>query len=1445
MASSRVRSSTAPATDPTAAEPRTLSHRGSVVVALLAVLLCFLQAPGQIAPDTKLDLTADPVGFLRRAAHLWSPDAPMGQVQNQAYGYFFPHGTFFALGDLLGLPGWTVQRLWWALLLTVGFLGVVRLAEALRIGSPASRLLAAAAFVFAPRVLTTVGSISSETLPMMLAPWVLVPMVRALDGAGRAPHPLWQSALRSAVPVALMGAVNAVATLAATGVAAVWLAAGMFAADRAGLRRRLRFAGWWLAGLAAACLWWLVPLLMLSTVSPPFLDFIESSRVTTQWTSLTEVLRGTDAWTPFVSDERAAGAVLVTEPAAVVATGLLAAAGLAGLTMSRLPFRGRLITILIVGLLAICVGYTGALGSPIAEQVQVFLDGAGAPLRNVHKFDPLLRLPLALGLAHLLARVPVPLTAAGWRAVNASAAAQRRVAAALLLTAATLAAGTLAWTGGIAPPGSYRAIPDYWRQSADWIAADQHGRTAPARTLVVPGAPFADQLWGMTRDEPMQALAQTPWAVRDAIPLTPPGAIRALDAVQRELAAGRGSPGLAATLAGQGVGYLVLRADLDPDSSRSARPLLVAQALRESPGITVARTFGPPTSPSSPPGFVTDNGLRPPLPAITVYRVSGAEGGTGPRLTDLNTMPRVAGGPEAIAAINDARTRAGRPALGPSLLRADAQRAGLGDGSGVILTDTPVARETDFGRVDDHSSAIRAADDPRLTKNAAADYPVDGQPAVTAQWLLDDQPDRVRVRTSGSAADATAPGQTSPAAAAAAAFDGDPDTAWVSRGLQSAVGQRLTVEFAQPQRNLALNLTTARTVGPEVTSILVSTDAGSVVVRDVEAGDPVRVVLPSGATERVEIRAIAVTGGGPGNQFALADVGLEQLPAGGGAPAPLRIRQAVVLPEAGTGPVSGWVLGSGLPGRPQCMGDDDGRMRCAPGLGLTAETPGLFGRTLWVPQPETVTPSVVLRPKPGAALGELLAVFGRIAVTGPAAVSDPRGNAGAMVDGDPGTAWIAPEPTDRESARPELTVSLPQPSRVTGLRLTAPDGYPAAPTRVEVDLGTGVQKRTVGADGVVDLDPAVTDSLTLTVTGTADLLDRNDLGFTTRAPAGISELTVFGAGQAAAPDADRPVHIGCDTDADGPLGLGLSVSGRLVRLQLNTTAGALRSGEPVVATACPGAPVELAAGAQELVVNPGSAFSVDSVELSIAGGAEPQPVTGGAGPEVHAWSATERRVEVPAAAGDRVLSIPESTNSGWRARLGGTELEPVVVDGWQQGWVIPAGAAGTVVLDYPLDGPYRWSLLIGLVLVAALLVGARWPTRRRGPDPLPPARPGPRRLLIAAAGALAAGWLLTGWWGLLIALAGAGAVGVLHRRHRVVAAFGLMTAATLLLATGPWDSGHPYAGDDAAPQLLAYLSVVTVVAAAPVPGRWRKRRIAAPPDGPAGHDGTVPPSRSP
>ncbi|MCV7017070.1 alpha-(1-_3)-arabinofuranosyltransferase [Mycolicibacterium aichiense] len=1398
-----------------------LSRRWLSCVFLVALVLCFAQSPGLISPDTKLDLTANPLRFLARAANLWNSDLPFGQAQNQAYGYLFPHGAFFLLGDTLGVPGWVTQRLWWALLLTAGFWGLLRVAEALGIGSRSSRIIGALAFALSPRVLTTLGSISSETLPMMLAPWVLLPVILALRGGAGAAGPgtsgrsrsLRILAGRAGLALALMGAVNAVATLTGCLPAIIW-----WLCHRPN-RVWLRFSAWWALASALAVTWWVVALLLLGRISPPFLDFIESSGVTTQWASLTEMLRGTDSWTPFVSPNATAAAELVTQPAMVLATTLVAAGGMAGLALRSMPARGRLIVMLLIGVVLLGLGYSGGLGSPVAQHVQAFLDAAGAPLRNVHKLEPVIRLPLVLGLAHLLSRIPLPGSAPRpvWLRAFAHPENDKRVAVGIVVMAALMVATSMAWTGRLTPPGAFRAIPDYWHQAADWLTKNNTGQPTPGRVLVVPGAPFATQVWGNSHDEPLQVLGESPWGVRDSIPLTPPQTIRALDSVQRLFAAGRPSAGLADTLARQGISYVVVRNDLDPDKSRSARPLLVHRAIDGSPGLQKVAQFGDPVGPGTLDGFISDSGLRPRYPAVEIYHVGAQGNPASPYLTDASRMARIDGGPEVLLRIDERRRLLGLPPLGPMLLTSDAQRAGL-PVPVVTVTDTPVDRETDYGRVDDHSSAARAEGDHRNTFNRVPDYPVPGARPVHGAWTGG------RLSASSSSSDATALPNVAPASGPAAAIDGDSATAWVSNSLQAAIGQWLQVDFDHPVTNATLTITPSATaVGAQVRRLQVSTENGTTTVRFDEPGKPLTVALPYGESPWVRITAIGTDDGSSGVQFGITDLSVTQFDASGFAH-PVDIRHTVVVPgPPGGSAIAAWDLGSELLGRQGCADSPDG-VHCAASMSQAPEEPVTLSRTLTVPKPIDVTPTVWVRARQGPHLADLIAQPGTVRSRADADLIDVDGSAYAATDGDPRTSWTAPQNVVQHRSAPTLTVTLPKPTEVTGLVLTpSSSALPTHPTMVAVDLGDGPQVRRL--DGgpeagpqTVPLRPRLTDTIGISLLDWNDVIDRTALGFDQLKPPGLAEVGVLGpdgkpvAAADAAANRKRTIEIPC---GQGPI---VAVSGRFVQTSVTTTVGALLDGEPVPARACDPAPIALPAGQQELLISPGSAFVVDGVQLS--GPLASQITTAATTPaDITRWGADRREFNVSRAPTARVLVVPESVNPGWVARLpDGVTLTPVIVNGWQQGWVVPAGEQGTVTVSFPSNRFYRVGLAVGLSLLPLLLLLTLVPPRRPT-TAYEPARP--RAVpLLAGAGVLAAGGLIAGVGGLAV-FGTAMLLGYLLRgrallRDRLTlaaSACGLI-AAGALLSRYPWRSVDGYIGHSPWVQLLALIAVGALAASA-------------------------------
>lgn len=193
---------------------------------------------------------------------------------------------------------------------------------------------------------------------------------------------------------------------------------------------------------------------------------------------------------------------------------------------------------------------------------------------------------------------------------------------------------------------------------------------------------------------------------------------------------------------------------------------------------------------------------------------------------------------------------------------------------------------------------------------------------------------------------------------------------------------------------------------------------------------------------------------------------------------------------------------------------------------------------------------------------------------------------------------------------------------------------------------------------------------------------------------------------------------------------------------------------------------------------------------------------------------------VSAAPMAQVLVVPESINSGWVARTSdGTALVPVQVNGWQQGWVVPAGTHGSVVATFVPNRDYRLGIAGGLALLPLLALLAWWPARRgRRRDPA--AQPWQPTRAVATVAVLTAGLLIAGAAGAAVFATALAVMSVLRSRPRAfdIARLGLsaggLIVAGALLCRHPWRSVDGYAGHSAAVQLAALVSVAVLAATA-------------------------------
>ncbi|WP_182526402.1 alpha-(1-_3)-arabinofuranosyltransferase domain-containing protein [Nocardioides dongkuii] len=1234
-------------------EPRaawwTPSGAAAAGLYLLFAFVSLLQQPGRTTYDTRAELSERPGSFLAETFTLWHPDSNFGEFQNQAYGYLFPQGSWFLVTDWLGMEAWVSQRLWSALVLVVACEGARRVARALELPGPAA-LLAGLAFAFSPRLLGTAAVITGESLPGAMLPWVLLPVLLAVQGRLAARPAL----LLGAAAVVCMGGVNAVENAGALPlvlIVVVW-------ALRRGLVDR-RFALSWAALTTLASVWWILPLLLLAGYAPPFYEYVESAANTTAIIGPSEAIRGGSHWVAYLvtGDQHwwPAAHALVATPWLVLVAAVLSAVGLFGLARFPHPVRGPLLLSAVVGLVALTVANGSWAGSPLSGVARPLLDGELQIFRNVHKIDPSVRLPLALGLGYAVAST-LDLLARRWpRTVSL------RPLLVMTMALTILSLGHPYLVNQARSPG-WDEISRPWQQAQAYLEERQDGRS----TLVLPGSGFAQQDWGWTLDEPLLVLGGVNRVTRSQVPLVPGQTIRFLHELDQLASSGHATPWLGRQLARAGIGHVIIRRDLVRRLTGSPHP--------GGSGVSAARG-----GLESVAQFGSDGEGGPEVEVLAVDEELPVL-----RTTATRDVLTVRGAPESILSLQEAE------AVAPGQATVLEGEQGW-DREADVVTDGDQRRERAFGVNDESVSAVLGPDEDWRTERAAHDFPtVPGAEKVVASY---DGLSRVLASSAQGYADNF--GAVVPQAAPYSAVDGDPQTRWVTSYATNPRDQWLRLEFDEPtpvREVSVLPVVDDEAVAP-VREFEVRADGQRRTVRGHASGAPSVVEFDGSPVESLEVRVTKAA-----TRERWARVGIRELSVDG-----LRPTRSLVVPgEVEHG--AAWVFHTGAERRactitvgvPSC---DVARIRAPEeraGMDRTFTTaaPSVHRVRGWVSPRATLEAGRLLEPLDAGQQVTSSSTFGQ----------DPKVSSRFAYDGELTTAWVSAG----EDRNPTLVFEWARPQLVSGVSVLPGSDAEGVPTRGLLRDGRrSVEVSLIGTE-IPAWRPFRTRRLEL------ELL-----------PPSGTERVVVPEVRLTGVEVTRPLRG--DEPTGRPCGFGpnIVIDGVAVKTRVWGTMSDVANGSPLRFASCaaPGsgagnALVRLSPGRHRLFTPPSAEFTVTQVAGVVPGKA----VTTYAEREVDVtgWGATSRSAEV--SAGDEsLLFLPENFNPGWEATVDGEPLDPVRVDGWQQGWVLPESGDVTVQLQYQPQRWYAWMMpfglaVSGLVALAGLAAGVGVWRRQRGRD---------------------------------------------------------------------------------------------------------------------------------
>jgi arabinofuranan 3-O-arabinosyltransferase len=1028
-------------------------------------------------------------------------------------------------------------------------------------------------------------------------------------------------------------------------------------------------------GLVTA--WWLIPLVFLGKYGFNFLPYVEQSITTTSTMSAAAVLPGMGDWTAYLNIGRLvweqAGLTLVSLPIPLAGSAVVAAAGLFGLARRDLRERRFLVMSVALAVVFMTAGYWGPLGGPFGSVLRPILNAALAPLRNVYKFEPILALALVLGLAHSLHLAGQRLRRVGSRTVLC-----------VLATAGLLSLSTPYVMGRALEGHSFTSVPAYWYQVANYLA-----NSAPQTTaLVLPAAAHGFYVWGWPVDEPLESLARSSWVDRETAPYGGGASARMVDAIEQGFRTDLPQPGLSALLARSGVSYVVVQNDTQWQLSDSPSPFVVHNVLALSGGFQLVAAFGP--------TLVTGIGNNPTLSieptifhyrfrSVAIYRVVGR---VGPVSTyPLSTAALVSGGPEAMLQLLNQR------ALKPeqAAILAGNWQGGTYRGPLWAITDTLRRTDVRFGLVNDNVS---------YTYTANESAPGGGPPH---QMLPFPGVEHQTVAEFTGAADITASSTGSwifslPEYDPANAFDGN-SNGWLPGSSSGSVGQWIQINFNHavvPAGTTAQLL--VKSGLPLATALKVSTNQGSVVTTMSHTRGAQLLKVPRGPATwlRVTIERVHKELSGRPN------AGIQAITIPG-----VHVATYLKPPEEPVGEGAKNVVFSFA----TTQVDPTAVLRLPPEQEMA--------RVFTTDRAAQFAVSGSVLPRKGVALDNLISAPApgtpppsspSLSISASSSFDDlPTVRPQNVEDGRADTNWVA------QGRDATLTLRWPKVTTLRRLNLIFADSPVAAkPETILLKTPSGSTRTlivpTSGDSAQLTFPALTTDVVYVSFPKVAPTHVTDALGGSVLAPVGLAELDfpALLANRIVPPFPDTPFSEACGS---GPP---VTIDGISYPTRLTGSYRALENLDPLALKLCGSGTVTLDAGTHHLVTpSAASPFTVIGLTLNSVspsnGLAPPSTASAGRATNVLKWGPESRTLRIAPGASD-YLEVHENFDAGWVATLDGKQLRPIVLDGWQQGFIVPAGAGGLIHLTFKPEGLYLIGLgvgALGVLLFLGLLVFGR------------------------------------------------------------------------------------------------------------------------------------------